>query len=121
MHQKIKFPYEGNVVTILAETEAAIAALKLTHNEIPVNPGFQVCMIYEDELNPKITSMMKGMNFMPRMGLEKDQQGLVEFVEPKVPISKHGLGFQKVKKARRARRKSKKKKALWKTFCGGGY
>ena len=57
-------------------------------------------MIYEDELNPKIASMMKGMNFMPEMGLGKDQQGLAEFIEPKVPISKHGLRFQKVEKAR---------------------
>ena len=108
MHQKIKFPHEGKAVTILAETEAAVAALKLTHNEIPVNSGFQVCMIYEDELNPKIASM----NFMPGMGLGKDQQGPAEFVEPKVPISKHGLGFQKMRKARKAKRKSKKKKAL---------
>ena len=100
------------MVTILAETEVVIAALKLTHNEIPVSPGFQVCMIYEDELNPKITSMIKGMNFMPGMGLGKDQQGPTEFVEPKVPICKHGLGFKKVGKARRAKRKSKKKKAL---------
>ena len=28
VHQKIKFPHEGKVVTILAETEAAVAALK---------------------------------------------------------------------------------------------
>ena len=40
VHQKIKFLYEGKVVTILAETEAVVAALKLTHNEIPVSPGF---------------------------------------------------------------------------------
>ena len=50
-------------------------------------------MIYEDELNSKIASMMKGMNFMPGMGLGKDQQGPAEFVEPKVPISKHRLWF----------------------------
>ena len=62
---------------------------------------------------------MKGMNFMPGMGLGKDQQGPPEFVEPKVPISKHGLGFQKVENARRARRKFKKKKNLWETFYGG--
>ena len=108
------------MVTLLTETEAVVAALKLTHNEIPVSPGFQVCMIYEDELNPKIASMMKGMNFMPEMGLGKDQQGLAEFIEPKVPISKHGLGFQKVGKARRARRKSNRKKTLWETFVEEG-
>ena len=120
MHQKIKFPHEGKVVTILAKTEADVAALKLTHNEIPVSPGFQVCMIYEDELNPKITNMMKGMNFMPGIGLGKDQQGPTEFIESKVPISKHGLGFQKLGKAGKAKRKSKKKKAMWKTFMEEG-
>ena len=73
VHQKIKFPHEGKVITISVETEAVVAALKLTHNEILVSLGFQVCMIYEDELNPKITSIMKNMNFMPGMGLEKDQ------------------------------------------------
>ena len=54
------------------------------------------------------------------MGLGKNQQGPVEFVEPKVPISKHRLGFQKVGKVRRAKRKSKKKKALWETFVEEG-
>ena len=75
MHQKIKFPYEGKVVTISAETKAIVTVLKLTLNEILVSLGFEVCMIYEDELNPKIVSMMKNMNFMPRMGLRKNQQG----------------------------------------------
>ena len=50
-----------------------MAALNLNHNEIPVSLSFQVCMIYEDELNPKIASMMKGMNFIPEMGLGKNQ------------------------------------------------
>ena len=78
----------------MAETKAAVAALNLNHNEIPVSPSFQVCMIYEEELNPKIASMMKGMNFMPGMGLGRNQQGLPEFIEPKVPKSKFGLGYQ---------------------------
>ena len=77
-------------------------------------------MIYEDEMNYKIASMMKGMNFMPGMGLGKDQQGPAEFIEPKVPISKHGLGFQKVKKVKGAERKVEKKKSLWETFVEEG-
>ena len=72
LHQKIKFPHEGNVVTITVETEATVAALKLTSNEIPVSPSFEVCVIYEDELNPKIANMMKSMDFMPGMGLGKN-------------------------------------------------
>ena len=117
LHQKIKLPHEGKIVTILAETEAVVAALNLDHREIHVNPGFQVCMIYEDELNPKIASMMKGMNFVPGMGLEKNQQGPPEFVEPKVPISKFGIGYQP---SRRARRRSNRHKTLWETFVEEG-
>ena len=119
VYQKIKFPHEGKVITILVEIEAAVAALKLTHNKILISPGLQVCMIYEDELNPKIASMMKGMNFMPRMGLRKDQQGPLEFIEPKVPISKYGLGYQKTGKSRRSKVKAKKK-TLWQTFVKEG-
>ena len=50
-------------------------------------------MIYEDELNPKIVSMMKNMNFIPEMGLEKNQRGPPRFVERKVPVLKHGVGY----------------------------
>ena len=88
MHQKIKFPHKGKVVTITAKTEAVVAAQKLNPNEILASPCFEVCVIHENELNPKISSMMKSMNFMPRMGLGKNQQGLLEFVKPKVPILK---------------------------------
>ena len=76
---------------------------------IPISPSFQVCMIYEDELNPKIASMMKGMNFVPGIGLGRNQQGPPEFVEPKVPKSKFGLGYQS---SRKARRRSNKQKTL---------
>ena len=40
LHQKIRFPHERKVITISTETEAAVATLKLTHNEIPISPGF---------------------------------------------------------------------------------
>ena len=89
-----------------------MAALNLDQSEIPISPSFQVYMIYEDELNPKIASMMKGMNFMPGMGLGRNQQGPPEFIESKVPISKFGLGYQRIRRSRGARRKSNKKKAL---------
>ena len=53
VHQKIKFPYEGKVITISAETETVVAALKLAPNEILVSPSFKVCMIYKDEWTQK--------------------------------------------------------------------
>ena len=73
MHQKIKFSHEEKVVTISVEIKATVVALKLVLNEILVSLGFEVCMIYEDELNSKIVSMIRNMNFMPEMGLGKNQ------------------------------------------------
>ena len=60
---------------------------------------------------------MKSMNFMPIMGLRKDQQGPSEFIELNVPILKYGLDYQKtgISKA-----KARKKKALWDTFVEKG-
>ena len=54
VHQKIKLPYEGRVVTISAKTEAVVAALKLAPKEVPISPSFEVCMIYEDELDKRV-------------------------------------------------------------------
>lgn len=73
-------------------------------------------MIYEDELNPKVASIMKKMNFLPGMGLGKNQQGPPEFVEPKVPFLKHGMGYQKSKKSKG----KAKKQTLWETFVAEG-
>ena len=75
------------------ETEVVIAALKLAPEEVPISPSFEVCIIYEDELDERIVSIMRKMNFMPGMGLEKEQQGLPKFIKLKVPISKYRLGY----------------------------
>ena len=93
LHQKIKFPYEGKIVTITTESEAAIAALKLAPKEIPLNPDFEVCMIYEDSMEEKVLNMLKRMNFMPRLGLGKNQSGPPEFMEAKLQILKYRLGY----------------------------
>ena len=93
VHQKIKFPYKGKVVTISAKIEAVVAALKLAPKEIPISLSFEVCMIYEDELDEKLLSMMRRINFMPSMGLGKDQSGPLEFVERKMSILKYGVRY----------------------------
>ena len=81
IHQKIKFPHGGSVVTITAKTEVAIAALKLAPKEILISPSFEVCMIYEDDLYEKIMRMMRCISFIPSLGLEKNQSRLPEFIE----------------------------------------
>ena len=70
-----KFPHEGRVVTIAAETETAVTTLKLAPEEVPISPSFKVCVIYEDDLDERVMSMMRKMSFMPGIGLEKDQRG----------------------------------------------
>ena len=37
--------------------------------------------------------MMRNMEFFPGMGLGKNQQGLPEFADQKVPRLKHGIGY----------------------------
>ena len=78
----------------MVKTEAVVTTLKLTPNEIPISPSFEVCMIYEYKLNLKIVSMMKSMNFMSGMGLGRNQQDPPRFIEQKIPILKYGLGYQ---------------------------
>ena len=93
VHQNIKFPHEEKVITISTENEADVTAMKLAPNKIPISPSFKICVMYKDELDEKIISMMRKMNFMPRMGLGKNQSGPPEFMERKVPILKYGVGY----------------------------
>ena len=93
LHQKKKFPHEDKVVTISTETEAAIATLKLAPKEISISPSFEVCMIYEADMTEKVLSMMRSMEFLPSMGLGKNQQGPPEFVEHGTLRLKHGIGY----------------------------
>ena len=92
--KKIKFPHEDKVVTIFAETNATIAALRLAPKEIPISPSFEICMIYESWMNEKVVlNMMHNMEFFLGMGLGKDQQDLPRFVDPEMPRLKHGIGY----------------------------
>ena len=82
------------MVTIFAETDAAIAALRLAPKEIPISPSFEICMIYESWMNEKVVlNMMRNMEFFTGMGLGKNQQGLPEFADREVPRLKHGIGY----------------------------
>ena len=73
LHQKIKFPHEDKVVTISVKTEATIAALKLAPKKIPISPSFEVCMIYKADMSEKVLNMMHGIEFLPGMGLGRNQ------------------------------------------------
>ena len=95
LHQKIKFPFEDRVVTISAETEAAIAALRLAPTEIPISPSFEVCMIYQSVMNEKVVlNMMRSMEFLPGLSLGKNQQGRPSFIDLGIPRLKYGIGYE---------------------------
>ena len=44
-------------------------------------------------MSKKVLSMMRSMEFLPSMGLGKNQQGPPEFVEHETPRLKHGVGY----------------------------
>ena len=88
-------------------------------------------MIYEDELDERVVSMMRTIKFMPGMGLGKDQRGPLRFIERKVPVLKHGVGYQvadnleeeveaEAKPAKGKEKVKPEEKSLWETFVGEG-
>ena len=73
VHQKIKFPLNGKVVTILAETNNIIIYLNI------VPPGFQIYVIHEDWIDPKVATIMKKMKYLPGTGLGGRYTRVTEF------------------------------------------
>ena len=68
LHLKIKFSYDGKVVTIKAETEDGCSVV---YSDIEP-PGFQVASIFTDYMNLKIATMLKKSKFVPSIGLGKN-------------------------------------------------
>ena len=75
LHQKIKFPYEGSILTINAEPPQFVAALRAAPKGVISPMGFQVMGIFEDTTITKVSTMMKKMNYLPGLGLGRNQQG----------------------------------------------
>ena len=87
MHQKIKFPLNGKVVTIPAETNNIIACLNI------VPPGFYISIIHEDWVDPKVAIMMKRMQYFPRTRLGERYIRVIEFPNFRGQTSKHGMEY----------------------------
>ena len=60
----IKFPFGEGTVTIRAETGNAVATL-----EVQPFTRFQVAVIFEEWVDPKVTKIMKKMDYKPNTGL----------------------------------------------------
>ena len=104
LHMKVKIPFEQKVVTIQGNEGLATVATTSTtpafqHSEQDISlRGFRVVadvQMLDKELpsqNPT-ARMMQKMNFLPGLGLGKNQQGEVSPYQPKEHKGLFGLGY----------------------------
>ena len=75
VHQKVKFLLDGEVITIDASMSKTVSAVRDEQKQVVAPPGFQVAMILNGiERDPRVSSMIKKMNYRPRQGLGKNEQ-----------------------------------------------
>ena len=89
LHQMIKFPYGEGTVTIGAETGNAVATL-----EVQPFTRFQVAVIFEEWVDPKVTKIMEKMDYKPNTGLGATGQGVITLPNFKGQMSRKGLGYR---------------------------
>ncbi|XP_050238216.1 uncharacterized protein LOC126687702 [Mercurialis annua] len=93
LHQKIKFPFNNEIITISAEEDGICSKVNLEAENPPITGFNLVGGIYEDYMDPQVAVMMKNMKFFPDLGLGKNQQGT-----PTIPVlrgqnTRVGLGY----------------------------
>ena len=113
LHQKVKFIHEGHIITIQSDKDVVTFSkpvLQISHNEDDLHLiGFafdevqvvsledddrdMVPMSFDQHSSTLVFSMMKGMSYMPGLGLGCRQQGSREFaftIDHDIP---YGLGY----------------------------
>ena len=113
LHQKVKFIHEGRIITIQSDKDVVTSfepVLKISHSEDDLHlTGFvfyevqvvsleddnrdMVPMSFYQHSSTLVLSMMKGMSYMPGLGLGRHQQGQREFaftIDHDIP---YGLGY----------------------------
>ena len=74
VHQKVKFLLDGEVITIDASMNKILSTVKDDQKQVIAPPGFQVAMISARiERDPRVSSMIKKMNYRPGQGLGKNE------------------------------------------------
>ena len=74
MHQKVKFLLDGEVITIEASMSNTVSTVRDNQKQVVAPPGFQVAIISDGiEMDPKVSSMIKKMNYWPVQGLRKNK------------------------------------------------
>ena len=85
VHQKVKFLLDGEVITIDASMSKTVSTVRDYQKQVIALLGFQVAMIsVRIERDPRVSSMIKKMNYQPGQGLGKNEQGNPELSDFKV-------------------------------------
>ena len=113
LHQKVKFIHEGRIITIQSDTDVTTSSepvLQISHSENDLHlTGFvfdevQVVsledgdrdmapMSFDQHSSTLVLSMMRGMSYMPGLGLGRRQQGPREFTITIDHDISYGLGY----------------------------
>lgn len=118
LHQKVKFPYEGAIVTLQGDydlklTGVPICEIKPEPVGVPLS-GFEYVQCIEKEPeqrelipldfcphgNLHVGNIMKKMAFFPGMGLGRRQQSIPIPVQSRIVTYTFGLGYEPSKKDR---------------------
>ncbi|RVW61815.1 hypothetical protein CK203_065642 [Vitis vinifera] len=113
LHQKVKFIHDGQVITVRSTRDIFAASepvLQISHSEDDLLlTGFTfdeiqtleiedfcrdfVAMSFDQHSSTVVLDMMRGMTFLPGMGLGRRQQGPSEFIAAIDHDTTFGLGF----------------------------
>ncbi|RVW13463.1 Transposon Ty3-G Gag-Pol polyprotein [Vitis vinifera] len=113
LHQKVKFIHDGQVITVRSTRDIFAASepvLQISHSEDDLFlTGFTfdeiqtldiedfhrdfVAMSFDQHSSTVVLDMMRGMTFLPSMGLGRRQQGPSEFIAAIDHDTTFGLGF----------------------------
>ncbi|KAJ9693907.1 hypothetical protein PVL29_009735 [Vitis rotundifolia] len=113
LHQKVKFIHDGQVITVQSTRDMLASSepvLQISHSEDDLFlTGFTfdeiqtleiedfcrnfVAMSFDQHSSTVVLDMMRGMTFLPGMGLGRRQQGPSEFIAAIDHDTTFGLGF----------------------------
>ena len=113
LHQKVKFIHEGRIITIQSDTDVITSSepvLQISHSKNDLHlTGFtfdevqvvsleddrrdMVPMSFDQHSSTLVLSMMRGMSYIPGLGLGRRQQGPREFTITVDHDISYGLGY----------------------------
>jgi hypothetical protein len=114
LHQKVRFPYKGSIVTVHGDTQITpskgpvleiepvdgdLVLLGFDFEEVHTlvlateTPEF-FPIYYDPYSNDKVVTMIRGMGYFPGMGLGRKDQGIAEFQDYPKAIPTFGLGYK---------------------------